>query len=65
MPQSNDEPELCTKCGKPVLAGQAVNGATGNHWDCDPVMSPKDTAELFNELHRSLDRVQRGLKRLK
>lgn len=26
--------DICRYCMKPVLDGQATNGASGNHWDC-------------------------------
>lgn len=40
MNQTDDcATHLCKYCNEPVLNGQPVHGATGDHWDCTPKLS--------------------------
>lgn len=61
-----DELEICSKCGKPVLSGEPRNGMTGNHWDCDPARDArKDMREAVNNLTSAADRTEALLRKLK
>ncbi|MBX3589041.1 MAG: hypothetical protein KF796_20620 [Ramlibacter sp.] len=50
--------KICGVCKKPVLPGQAYNGATKNHWDCDPARSPRAAMEDFG---KALERTQQAM----
>ncbi|MBI6727188.1 hypothetical protein YA0089_26600 [Pseudomonas viridiflava] len=40
MNQTDDyATHLCKYCNAPVLKGEPVHGATGDHWDCTPKLS--------------------------
>lgn len=62
------EPEVCKKCGKPVLDGEAVNGLTRNHWDCDPRQTPAEISAEFvaaaKRVDAALDKVRAKLRKM-
>ncbi|MGE0333183.1 MAG: hypothetical protein AB7P37_21090 [Ramlibacter sp.] len=51
----------CNICKKPVQPGQAYNGATKNHWDCDPRRSIE---EIKADMDRSLKKAREALNAL-
>lgn len=60
--EPDQEPaSVCAHCGKPVLPGQAYNGATKNHWDCDPRTSTKAVIE---QLDTAIEKAHGALARL-
>ncbi len=63
MTHPDDEPtgEMCPKCRKPILPGEARNGLSGSHWDCDPHKSPR---KIMAELDAAYDDIRRSAERL-
>lgn len=60
----DDDVRICAICTKPVLAGQARYGPTGNHYHCQVPHAGKSVQELMDEGDAIMQRARKALDHL-
>ena len=60
----DDDVRICAICTKPVLAGQARYGPTGNHYHCQVPHAGKSTQQLIDDGDAAIRRAQKSLEHL-
>lgn len=51
------ESNSCSICGKPVLPGQPIHGARGDHWDCVYPSGYKSPEDMVGEIDAAIEKV--------
>lgn len=62
---AEEEPNVCTICGKPVLPGQAFHGITKNHYACEKPAGSKTLKEFVEDIDNAIakcDEIMAGMK---